>query len=249
VTHLQVEREIDVEASQVIAPPTAADARALTLLLSYPHWRCGTLPLTARTRALFPKGNPGQLTGITFVDGRNNSEFAGWVVHDHGYVAGLGDWYASNDILAGSYVRLERTDDPHRVAVDVIPRRMQREWVRVVSRDARGELAFEMQKRPVACEYDEFCVMDESDRETVDKLWATEQTRDRSLDQIVTAVYLELAKLNPGLSVHAKTLYAGVNVIKRCPPGLLFATLFAIPRLVTSGDGYWMLEEGTDTLR
>jgi hypothetical protein len=248
VTHLQVEREIDDEASQVIAPPTAADARALTLLLSYPHWRCGTLPLTARTRALFPRGNPGQLTGITFVDGRNSSEFAGWVVHDHGYVAGLGDWYASNEILAGSYVRLERTDDPHRVAVDVIPRRMQREWVRVVSRDARGELAFEMQKRPVACEYDEFCVMDESDRETVDELWAAEQTRDRSLDQIVTAVYLELAKLNPGLSVHAKTLYAGVNVIKRCPPGLLFATLFAIPRLETSGDGYWMLQGGTDTL-
>lgn len=248
VTHLQIEREIDDEASQVIAPPTAADARALTLLLSYPHWRCGTLPLTARTRALFPKGKPGQRTRITFVDGRNSKEFSGWAVHGQGYVAGLGDWYASNDILAGSYIRLERTDDSHRVGLDVIPRRMQREWVRVASRSAGGELTFEMRKRPVACEYDEFCLLDESDPKVVDELWRTEQTRSRSLPQIATATYLELAKLNPGLAVHAKTLYAGINVIKRCPPGLLFATLFAVPQLVTSGDGYWKLQAGTDTL-
>ena len=248
VTHLQLEREIDDEASRLMAAPTAADATALTLLLGYPHWRLGTLPVTARASAFFPEGSPEQHTRITFVDQANSVEFPGWVVRAHGFVYGLEEWYRSNNIPVGAYVKLERTKDPHRVAVGFIPRRMQREWVRVVSKNSDGALEFRLQKRPIACEYDEFCLLDEGDRAVTDALWQEEQKRDRSLDELVMLVFLELAKLSPSGLVHAKTLYTAMNVFRRCTPGVVFATLFRLPQFVTTGGGYWLFQERADAV-
>ena len=243
VTHLQLEREIDDELSELIAPPTASSARDLILLLLYPHWRLGTLPLTSRTRVFFPTGTPGQRTQITFLDRANNKRFPGWVVHEHQYVYGLAEWYAANKIPVGAYIKLERSEDPKTVAIDFIPRRMQREWTRMVSKTDSDGLGFVMQKRPVACEYDELVLMDEPDRTFGDALWAETQEDDLSdLDETIKTVFLELAKLTPSVAVHAKTLYAAVNVVKRCPPGLVFATLFRRPEFVTTGDGYWVFQ-------
>ena len=242
VAHLQLEREIDDEASELVASPTIANARSLTLLLGYSHWRTGALPLTARTRVFFPSGNPEQHTLITFVDRLNHKEFPGWVVRGHRFVHGLEDWYSSYHIPVGAYVRLERLESSRRVAISYVPRRMQREWVRVVSTNADGELTFQMQKRPIACEYDEMCLLGEGGREVADELWQREQERNRSLDELVSAVFLELAKVSPNGMVHSKTLNNAVNVIRRCPPGLLFAALFRLPQFVTTGDGYWVFQ-------
>ncbi len=244
VTHLQIEREVDDEASRLVAPPTAASAREITLILTYPHWRHGTLPLTQRTRPFFPKGVPGQRTQFTFVDRVGGTEFSGWVVQEFNYVLGLGEWYAANEVPAGAYLKLQRTDDPAIVSLDLIPRRMQREWTRMVTSDADGGLAFSMQKRPIACEYDELCLIDEPNREVGDALRAREQALERPLRELVRDVYLELAKLNPSVTVHGKTLYTAVNVLRRCPPGLVFATLFGVRGFITTGDGYWVLQGG-----
>jgi hypothetical protein len=246
VVHLQLEREIDDEASALIAPPKAASATSLSLVLNYPHWRCGTLPLTAQTQAFFPAGTPSQRTQITFVDRANHKEFPGWVVHRERFVYGLAEWYEANRVPVGAHIRLERTDDLHRVVIELIPRRMQREWVRVVYRDADGELGLQMQKRPIACEYDELFSLGEADRSTVDDLWLQEQARERSLGELVTATFLELGKLSPSVMVHAKTLYNAVNVVKRCPPGPVFAKLFELPQFVTTGDAYWIYQGHPD---
>jgi hypothetical protein len=244
VTHLQIERELDDETSRLVAPPTAASAQEITLILTYPHWRYGTLPLTQRTRPFFPKGLRGQRTQFTFVDRVGDTEFPGWVVHEHNYVFGLEEWYAANEVPAGSYLKLERTGEPGRVSLDLIPRRMQREWTRMVAMDQGGELFFSMQKRPIACEYDELCLIDEPDREVGDALRVREQELERPLREVVRDVYLELAKLNPSVTVHGKTLYTAVNVLRRCPPGLVFATLFGVRGFITTGDGYWVLQGG-----
>jgi hypothetical protein len=248
VTHLQLEREIDDEASELIAPPAIGSARSLTLLLAYPHWRTGTLPLTERTRSFFPSGHVEQHTLITLVDRANRSEFPGWVVHGESFVYGLADWYQANNVPVGAYLKLERMDDPGRIAIDYIPRRMQREWVRMVVEGDAGELTFQMQKRPIACEYDELYVMDEVDREATDRLWTREQEGSHSLDDLVRAVFLELTKLSPSGMVHSKTLYNAVNVVNRCPPGPLFAALFKQPEFVTTGDGYWLYQGRHDGL-
>jgi len=241
VTHLQLEREIDDEASQLMAPPTAAAATDLTLLLTYPHWRNGSLPLTARTRVFFPKGLPGQLSQITFLDRVGGGQFTGWVVHEHKYVYGLADWYEANNIPVGAHIRLERTQDPLVIAVDFVPRRMQREWTRMVVMGEDGRLAFTMQKRPIACEYDELCLIDELDREVGDQVRSAIDPQ-ADLGEVTRDVFLELAKLTPSVAVHAKTLYSALNVAERCPPGRVFATLFSMPEFVTTGDGYWVYQ-------
>ena len=244
VIHLQMERELDDETSRLMAPPAAAVVQDLTVLLTYPHWRHGTLPLTARTSVFFPRGALGQHTQITFLDKINGTQFPGWVVREHQYVYGLADWYEANNIPAGAYIKLVRTSDPHAVGIDIIPRRMQREWARTISKGEDDELSFTMQKRPIACEYDELCLLDEPVRTIGDALWALERARERPLDDLVTAVFAELAKLTPSVAVHGKTLYAAVNVLRRCPPGLVFSTLFGVPGFITTGDGYWIHQGG-----
>jgi len=246
VTHLQLEREIDDEASRLMAPPTAAAATDMTLLLTYPHWRNGSLPLTARTRVFFPEGLPGQLSQITFLDRANGGQFTGWVAHQHKYVYGLAEWYEANNTPVGARIKLGRTDDPLVVAVDFVPRRMQREWTRMAVMGQDSQLSFTMQKRPIACEYDELCLIDEPDRDVGDQVRSDVGDAEADLGQVVKDVFLELAKLTPSVTVHAKTLYSALNVVKRCSPGQVFATLFSMPEFVTTGDGYWIYQGGAE---
>jgi hypothetical protein len=248
VTHLQLERELDDELSRLIAPPTAARADSVTILLGYPHWRAGTLPFTERTRFFFPDGSPEQHTLITFEDQKSpDRTFPGWILRESGQVCGLEEWYQVNSILPGAYLKLSKAQDGGRVGIEVVSRRMQREWVRVAS-DAGGELEFKMEKRPIAYEYDELAVFDESDRAAIDALVQAEAERDRPLEDLVRSVFLSLGGLSPNGMVHSKTLYGAVNVLRRCSPGLVFSVLFGLPEFVTAGDGYWIYQGSGDVL-
>jgi hypothetical protein len=248
VTHLQLEREIDDEASKLIALPTAASADSATILLGYPHWRMGTLPLTERTRFFFPEGGPDQHTCITFIDqGAPDQTFHGWMLRESGHVCGLEEWYEGNQVLPGAYIKLSRTEASGQVAIELVQRRMQREWVRV-AHEAEGKLAFKMEKRPIAYEYDELSVFDEADRSSIDDLVQAEAKRGRSLDDLVRSVFLSLVELSPNGMVHSKTLYGATNVLRRCSPGLVFSVLFRLPEFVTAGDGYWIYQGSVDAL-
>ena len=242
VTHLQLEREIDDLASELMASPSVVNAKDLTLILGVLHRLLGVLPLTDRTRSFFPQGHMEQRTQVTFVDRVNNTEFPGWIIREHHFVYGLGEWYEENGIPAGAYIKLQKTEDPSRVMVDIVPRRMRREWVRVANQDQDGELDFQMLKRPIACEYDEFLLL-EADESVAGALWQKEQERDRSLGEIIQSVFLALAKLSPHGTVHAKTLYSAVNLLYRCPPGRIFSKLIELPHFVAVENGYWMFNE------
>ena len=58
--------------------------------------------------------------------------------------------------------------------------------------------------------------------------------------QVLYDIFPELSKLNPQGTVHAKTLYAAVNVIRRLPPGPMFAVLMQDMALLPVGDNYWL---------
>lgn len=248
VTHLQLEREIDDEASRLMALPTAASVDSATILLGYPHWRFGTLPFTERTRFFFPKGSIEQHTRITFVDQKSPDRiFPGWVLREWGHVCGLEEWYGVNEVLPGAYIKLSKMEESGHVGIELVGRRMQREWVRV-AHDVDGKLGFKQEKRPIAYEYDELSVFDESDRSQVDKLVQIEADRERSLGDLVRSVFLSLVELGPNGMVHSKTLYGAVNVLRRCPPGLVFSVLFRLPEFVTAGDGYWIYQGSADVL-
>ncbi|MBN1933027.1 MAG: hypothetical protein JW934_00095 [Anaerolineae bacterium] len=246
VTHLQLEREIDDEYSRLVAPPSVAEAPSMTLTLSCHHRRLGSLPLTDRTKTFFPAGTLEQRTQITFVD-HQGKEFPGWVVHSHKLVYGLSEWYKEVPIPAGAYIKLEKTGNPNRVKVDVTPRRMRREWAPMIVQTAEGRLEFQMQKVPIVCEYDEAALL-EIDPQLAEVVWKSERThQNRSLEEVIQHVFLEIAKLSSHGTVHAKTLYNGVNIIRRCPPGRIFATLFELPHFVLVEGASWMFNQSVLT--
>jgi len=236
----QVEGEIDDEASDLSAGP--AEKRKpgdkVSFVLIAPHRKAGTLPLTPRTRGFFPDG-PGAIVPVRLVNGQNGEAMNGWVVPAGGYVFGLRDWYLQNEIPAGALISLQKTGSPSEIIVDFEPRRMRREWVRVARADA-GKLTFQMTKYPISCEYDEAMLVAEEESPALNELWIAEQERGRPVLDILLELFPELAKLGP--RVHAKTVYAAFNLIRRCPPGPIFYELSVNPCFVDEGNGYWAFD-------
>jgi len=107
-------------------------------------------------------------------------------------------------------------------------------------------ITFSLQKRPISCEYDEMMAVDHADARQMTELDAlAEKIREerRPLGVILSEVVPELVKLSPAGTVHAKTVYSAVNVVRRCPPGAVFAILSSDPRYVNVGNGLWAYDE------
>jgi hypothetical protein len=238
---LLIEREIDDEGSgeEVMGPSRPLYRTSLSLI--YPHWRHGTLPLTVRTRGLFPASD-NHHSPVVLVDGQSGERMQGWVVHGESYVYGLEDWYRRYELPVGAFIKLERTRDPRVITVGFEPRRLKRLWGRVAV--AQGnKLAFQVRKLPIACEYDDHLTIEEDNPRTIDRLWERMSTRGESLLQIMLRIMPEMIKLSPQATVHAKSLYSAVNLLKRVPPGPIFALLSTEPCFMAMGGGYWTFDE------
>jgi len=211
-----------------------------TLVLTYPHRRAGTLPLTPQTIPFFPQ-KEGGVVCITFHDLQSQARWPGWVVADGKYVCGLAQWYEEVSIPAGAYITLKRTPNPLEVGIEC-RRRRRREWVRM-ARVRDGKLSFEMQTRVISCEYDDLMVIAVDQPSELDRVWKQTEEEHKSIFAILCEIFPELSKLNPQGTVHVKTLYAAVNVMRRCPPGPILAELSTRACFIPVGDGYWSYEE------
>jgi hypothetical protein len=238
---LLIEREIDDEGSgeDVMGPSRPIYRTSLALI--YPHWRCGTLPLTVRTRGLFPKATTHH-TPVVLMDGQSGDKMQGWVVHESSFVYGLGEWYRRYQLPVGAFIKLERTRDPRVLTVDFEARRLKHQWSKVaVAQD--GKLTFQVRKLPISCEYDEQLNLDEDNPQAIDELWAEVHATGQSVLEIMLEVVPELIKLSPQSTVHAKTIYSAVNLLRRTPPGPVFALLSNRSFFVPMGGGYWTVDE------
>jgi hypothetical protein len=238
---LAIEREIDDEASgeQVLGP--TRPIYGTTIALTYPHWRIGSLPLTTRTRGLFPQATTHH-TPVILVDGQTGDKMQGWVVHEESFVYGLKEWYKRNDLPVGVYLKLERTRDPRVITVAYELQRLKRLWI-VVATAQQGRLTFQMRKLAIACRYDEQLAIGEDNPAALDRAWQEARDRGDSLLQTMTRIIPALIKLSPQGTVHAKTVYSAVNVLQRVPPGPVFALLAREPCFVSMGGGYWTIDE------
>ncbi len=243
---LQMEWELDDEWSSQEQPAEDASAALLPsaiCVLIYPHWRYGTLPLTQRIRALMPHFET-DLYRVTLVDGRWGERYTGWVAARERFIAGLEEWYRKHKIPVGAYITLERkADEPDTFIIDFRPKRMKREWVRVASVGKEG-ITFEMRKVEVACETDEHVLLAALETEPLDEFVNNLPDPLPPIQETVAQIFPELAKLDPKGTVHAKTLYSAVNVIRRTPPGPVFAVLAGSDRYKDMGDGFWAEELG-----
>ena len=206
---------------------------------TYPHIAAGVLPLSAAARSLFPEGD-GTCTAVTLIDGRWGQRFPGWVMHAGRYVAGLDKWFLEHKLPVGTSVILQRTNNPNEVTVDYKPHRMKRQWVRT-ARVQDNRLVFQMERKQIACEYDDNLALFVSDPDDIVELVEYVDGQGISVEKLVEQIMPELTKLSPQGTAHVKTLYSAVNVVRRLPPGPIFAALPGIPGATDTGSGFWSL--------
>jgi hypothetical protein len=106
-----------------------------------------------------------------------------------------------------------------------------------------NQIVYENAKRAIGAEYDDLMILGADDLAAVDELFTQTLQQKRTLPAIMRAVIPPLGRLTPQGTVHAKTLYSAVNVVRRCPPGPLFAMLVANPDFQNVGGHYWKLND------
>jgi hypothetical protein len=237
---LQTEWELDDEWGESSASAHVSSVvPSISFTLIFPHWLYGTLPLSSRTRALFPHSAQ-ERSMVTIVDGRWGNRYTGWVVHNGRYVCGLKEWMVAHNLPVSAQITLERTDNPDEVIIDYRPRRMRREWSRIAKVNASARrFGLEMNKVQISCEYDEHLIVSSVDLEGLEAFNAGFDDNDAALEQIVEMIVPEITKLNPQGTAHVKTIYSAVNMFWRCPPGPIFYTLISNPRFQDVGDGFF----------
>ncbi len=238
---LRLEQELDDEFSPLETPDPQADEVVLAVL--FPHWRVGSLPLSAHLRPLFPTAYEAPRIRFILVDGHSGERFPGWVVRKERFVIGLDQWYRRYDVPAGGLVRVRRGDQPGEVVVEAVDRRRRNEWIRTVSISADHQIGFTMLKQPVGTSYDDRMIVGVLDPAALDEAWLKGEQKKLPLDRLVAHVFRELAKLNPQSAVHAQALYSGVNVLRRMAPAPIFAELVSRPYYVHVGDLYWRFDD------
>ncbi len=218
---------------------SAADGE-VTLYLTFPHRRAGTLPLSEKVKRIFPTAYESPRVRFTLIDGHSGEKHPGWVVREGRYVFGLEEWYKKYEMPVGGTIRVKQGDAPEEVVVKIARRKLTREWLRTAA-IADGKISFAMQKRPITTDYDELMIVSLDNFNVFDEAW--KKMERQPFAKIVADVFRELAKLTTQSAVHARSLYSAVNVIRRAPPAPIFHELISRPYFVHVGDAYWRFDE------
>ena len=234
---LALEQELDDEWSDL---PPAAPTTPIILTLSYPHRWAGTLPINSRTQVLFDTGHSPRRR-IVFIDDETNESIVGWVVAEGRYVVGLSNWYKDNMIPVGGFLHLRPGPEAGTVLLGYDRRRSQREWVRLAAvKD--NKLQFELMRRSIPCGYDDLLIVGTDVVAAVDSHAKRAATNGMTVGALLSEIFPSLAGLTPQNTVHAKTLYSAINMLRRVPPGPIFAELVRNPAFKAVGDHYWQYE-------
>jgi hypothetical protein len=235
----QVVDELEPDLNPAPEKPVDED----TISLIFPHWRAGTLPLAGKLTGLFPTAYESPRIQFTFVDGNTGEKFSGWVVRNNKYIFGLRDWYVSQGLITGSLIHIQRGKNPGEIIIRADKKRATREWIRTAIIGSDGGIVFSMLKHNITAAVDERMAITTSDIEMLDKIWERNSKQRQPLSQIVRLVMSEMAKLSPQSHVHAEELYAGVNILRRCPPGTILSLLLESPWALNLGNLYFRLDE------
>lgn len=230
-----LEQELDDEWSDLSSPSTP---QATIFSLTFSHRWAGTLPLSSRTRLLFPPSTSSRQR-VIFLDEVADKEMVGWVVQKQRYVYGLAEWYSEHSIPVGGFLHLRPGPEPGVIIIDYDRRRSQREWVRLAT-VRENRLNFELARRNIACGYDDLLVVGTDVVSAVDAHWR--RSMQRPVASLLAEIFPSLASLTPQNAVHAKTLYSAINMLRRLPPGPVFAELVRHPAFKAVGDHYWQFD-------
>jgi len=216
--------------------PPLGEAESATVILTYPHRAAGTLGWSRRLAAVLPHTHKPRVP-VRFRDRANGREMLVWLVREGRYLWGLSGWYRANDLPAGAYIEIARSDEEGVFWINIHRRRPRREWVRLATlRD--GHMRLETAQRAVSCEVDELMAIFADNIQTAD---AATNGRVRDVAQATREAFPEIAKLSPQGNVHIRTLHAVVNALVRTTPRDILAVLLSSDTYAPVGDGYWHL--------
>ena len=235
---LLLERELDDEWSDLEAP---ASPQPVVFTLMFPHRHAGVIPLSSRIRPLFPPSNSPRQR-VRFIDDKTQEEIIGWVVQEDRYIYGLGDWYEKNGIPIGGFVHINPGSEPGVLSLGFDRRRAKREWVRLATA-VDNRIHFELQRRSVGCGFDDLMIVGTDVVAAIDALWRKADAQQRTVSSLLAEIFPKLSDLTPQTAVHAKTLYSAINMLRRMPPGPLFAELVRHQAFLPVGDHYWQFDK------
>jgi hypothetical protein len=238
---LALESELDDELAE--DEPPAKETNEVVISLSYPHWRAGTLPVSARVRGLFPTAYYTKRVRFTLVDGLSHEEIPAWVVRQHGYVVGLHKFYQKYGLMPGSLISVAKGKKHGQVIVTAKTRRPMRDWVRTVLVGSDGRIVFAMLKQNITADFNERMVIAVPDVSGVDVASNQVATQRPPFEQLVADMMRELVKLNVQGHVHAQELYSALNIVRRCPPGPLLTYLARDPKFKHVGDMHFRMAD------
>jgi hypothetical protein len=98
-----------------------------------------------------------------------------------------------------------------------------------------------LQKQAIACEYDEVMIVAEAEPAETDELRRKLYRRGPSVNELLEELAPQLMGLSTQGTVHAKTLYSAINLVRRTAPGPIFAALVGNPRFHDVGGGYFAI--------
>ncbi len=218
--------------------------KEVAIVLNYPHWRVGSIPLTYFTRPFFPTAIETPRVKFTLID-EEGKEISAWVVRPFNYIYGLRKWYEEKELMPGSIIHIKPGKQLGEVLIRPEPKRTNREWIRTLLIGADGGIVYALLKQNIEANFNERMAIAIPSTEVLDELWQKRAENQRPIKQVMMSTMQELAKMNPQGQVHAIELYAAMNCIYRCPPGLVFSLLAQNPEFAAIGDLYYRLSENS----
>ena len=214
---------------------------SVTITLTYPHWRSGSIPVTPNSNRVLPSALESENIKITFIDKQTQQRISAWVVRSHNYVVGLREWFEEKNLIPGSNIEISATNHPGTMLISAEKKRSNKEWIKTVLIGADGGLVFALLRQPIYAGFNERMAIAIPDQDGLDKIWQDRLSRNIPIKSDVFRMMNELSKLNSQHHVHFIDLYAAINVIRRTPPMELFETLSSNPEIVHVGDHYYHL--------
>lgn len=218
-------------------------AETVSLTLTYPHWRAGSLPVTPATNQVFPSALESQHVQIAFIDDQSQSTISAWLVREGNYVIGLRNWFEEKNLIPGSIITITATKDPGILKISPERKRSNKEWIKTVLVGADGGLVFALLRQPIYAGFSERMAIAIPDVAGLDKVWESRRNKFPALKNDVMRMMSELSKLNNQRHVHFVDLYAAINVIRRTTPMDLLDVLISSDDFFHVGDNYFHITE------
>lgn len=213
----------ELEENQLVEPLETVDC--FRVCVSYPHWKAGTLPLIGSLQSIFPTANETDNVIFTFRDPKHAETFPGWVIISKNYVCGLKQWYRINGIIPGSMFNVKRTENPGIIEVELIPPRASKDWIRTFNLDPKNHFSFVTNQHKVTTLFDERMAIYVENNPQLDTFWEANNRKESNIGKQIELVFRELANDNPQGIIHFDEIYAGINMLRRIPPRLLYSIL------------------------